>query len=152
LARKLFFDFGHYTVHSKIEELGQTVGEALLVPHINYTRPILHLLQHKIAIKGMAHISGGGVLENIPRILPAHCAVEIDKDKCPIPPVFQVLKALGTLDDHELYRTFNMGIGLVLIVAEEALSPMRSLLKDFPDYPLYEIGRVLSGKPQVRLL
>lgn len=151
LARKLFFDLGGYTVDSKIPELTQTVGEALLAPHINYTKPVLHMLNQKITIKGMAHISGGGVLENIPRILPTHCAVEIQKNKCPVPPVFSVLQTLGQLDDQELYRTFNMGIGLVMIVSPDVVAEMRYVLKNFPDFPLYEIGKVVSGKSDVRL-
>ncbi|RUR17707.1 phosphoribosylformylglycinamidine cyclo-ligase [Legionella sp. km535] len=152
LARKLFFDLGGYTVDSKIPELEQTVGEALLVPHINYTKPVLHMLDQKINIKGMAHISGGGVLENIPRILPVHCAVEIQKNKCPVLPVFNVLKSLGQLDEQELYRTFNMGVGLVMIVAQDAVDEMRAVLKTYPDFPLFEIGNVISGTSGVRLI
>ena len=150
LARKLFFDLGGYTVDSHISELAQTVGEALLAPHINYTKPVLHLLD-KIAIKGMAHISGGGVLENIPRVLPADCSAEIHKNQCPVLPVFNVLRSLGTLDDQEMYRTFNMGIGLVMIVAPNVVEEMRSLLRDYPAFPLYEIGKIVSGAPKVRL-
>ncbi|KGP63598.1 phosphoribosylaminoimidazole synthetase [Legionella norrlandica] len=152
LARKLFFEVGSYTVDSKLAELGETVGEALLTPHINYTNPILHLLNNKISIKGMAHITGGGVLENIPRVLPNNCSVEIKKNSCPVLPVFNVLRAIGHLDDQEMYRTFNMGIGLVLMVSPDTVSEMRVVLKNFPDFPLYEIGRVVSGKPEVRLL
>lgn len=152
LARKLFFNVGGFNVDSKIPELTQTVGEALLAPHINYTKPILNLLDQKITIKGMAHISGGGVLENIPRVLPAHCAVEIEKHKCPVLPVFNVLKSLGQLGDQELYRTFNMGIGLVMIVSPEVVEEMRAVLKRDVDFPLYEIGRVISGKSDVRLI
>ncbi|MFI4918881.1 MAG: phosphoribosylformylglycinamidine cyclo-ligase [Legionellales bacterium] len=152
LARKLVFDCGGYTVDSKLSELAQTLGEALLAPHINYTKPILHLLENKTAIKGMAHITGGGVLENIPRVLPANCAVELHKNKCPVLPLFNLLRSLGRLDDHEMYRTFNMGIGMVMVVAEDEVLKMRSLLKEYPGYPLYEIGRVLPGRPEVRLL
>ena len=152
LARKLLFDRGGYSVDSKIAELGQTVGEALLAPHINYTKPVLHMLDHRISIKGMAHISGGGVLENIPRVLPAHCGVEIQKTKCPIPPIFNVLKDLGQLDDAELYKTFNMGIGLVMVVSPDVVFEMHATLKEFPNFPLYEIGRVVSGKAEVRLV
>ena len=151
LARKLFFDLGGYSVDSKIPELSQTVGEALLAPHINYTKPVLHLLQNNISIKGMAHISGGGVLENIPRILPAHCSVDLYKNKCPIPPVFNVLRAIGHLDDQEMYRTFNMGMGLVMIVAPDVVTEMVSVLKNYPEFPLYEIGRIVSGTSEVRL-
>lgn len=152
LARKLFFDLGGYSVESKIPELGQSVGEALLVPHINYTKPVLHLLDNKISIKGMAHISGGGVLENIPRILPPGCGVELQKNKCPVLPVFKVLRSIGHLDDQEMYRTFNMGMGLVMIVSPEVVAEITLLLKDYPEFPLYEIGHVVSGKAEVRLI
>ncbi len=152
LARKLFFDLGGYTVDTKLPELAQTVGETLLAPHINYTKPILHLLDQKISIKGMAHISGGGVLENIPRVLPAHCSVEIEKNKCPILPVFNVLQSLGQLDEQELYRTFNMGMGMVMIVSPEVVEEMRLVLKNHSDFPFYEIGKVVSGKSDVRLI
>jgi phosphoribosylformylglycinamidine cyclo-ligase len=131
--------------------IGRAVGLTLLTPHLNYTQPILHLLQEKIQLKGMAHITGGGVLENIPRILPADCAVEINKAACPVLPIFTVLRQLGHLDDAEMYRTFNMGIGMVIIVAPETVSKMRAAFTAFPDFPLYEIGRVVSGKQQVRL-
>ncbi|HEX4044846.1 MAG TPA: phosphoribosylformylglycinamidine cyclo-ligase [Gammaproteobacteria bacterium] len=151
LARKLFFEIGGYTVHSTLPRLSKSVGETLLEPHINYTKPVLHLLAKQIPIKGMAHITGGGVLENIPRVLPAHCAVEINKGICPVLPVFEVLRELGQLNETELYRTFNMGIGLVMIVPAEAISAMRTALDDFPSFPLYEIGRVVSGKPSVQL-
>ena len=100
LARKLFFDVGGYKVDSRIPELTQTVGEELLTPHINYTKPVLHLLAKKIPIKGMAHISGGGLLENVPRVLPENCAVEIKKDACPVLSVFRALHRLGKLADQ----------------------------------------------------
>jgi phosphoribosylformylglycinamidine cyclo-ligase len=144
LARKLFFEVGGY----KIEE----VGEAMLAPHINYTRPVLAMLAKDIPIKGMAHITGGGVLENIPRILPKNCAVEINKQACPRLPIFNELCEIGKLDDHEAYRTFNMGIGLVMIVSSDTVSHMRRELIAFPEYPLYEIGSVVAGKQEVRLI
>ncbi len=152
LARKLFFEVGGYKVDSHLPELIKTVGEALLVPHINYTKPVLHLLAKHIRIKGMAHITGGGVLENIPRILPAHCAVEIRKTGCPVLPIFQVLHKLGQLNDAEMYRTFNMGVGLIMIVSPNEVSAMKAALQEFPAFPLYEIGKVISGKPEVRLV
>jgi phosphoribosylformylglycinamidine cyclo-ligase len=151
LARKLFFDLGGYTVDSYVADLSQTVGEALLIPHRNYTKPILHLLDHRITIKGMAHISGGGVLENIPRVLPPQCSVELYKNYCPIPPIFNILQSIGHLDDQELYRTFNMGIGLIMIVSPSVVSEMRSVLNNYPEFPLYEIGQIVPGKPEVKL-
>jgi phosphoribosylformylglycinamidine cyclo-ligase len=152
LARKLFFDVGGYKVDSHMPEFGRSVGEELLSPHINYTRPVLHMLAKKIPIKGMAHITGGGLLENVPRILPKNCAVEIRKNVCPVLPVFEKLCQLGKLDDHESYRTFNMGTGLVMIIPQHALSAMREALTDFSEFPLYEIGKVVSGDQQVRLI
>ncbi|OGT37240.1 MAG: phosphoribosylformylglycinamidine cyclo-ligase [Gammaproteobacteria bacterium RIFCSPHIGHO2_12_FULL_38_14] len=152
LARKLFFEVGHDTVDTYLPELSQTVGEALLVPHINYTRPVLKMLADQVPIKGMAHITGGGLLENIPRILPDGTAVEIQKNDCPHLPLFDVLKQIGQLDDQESYRTFNMGIGLVMIVPEEALIAMQHSLQAYPQYPLYRIGRVVSGARDVRII
>ncbi len=151
LARKLLFDVGAYSVDTRLADLSASVGETLLTPHLNYTRPVLDLLEKNIAIKGMAHITGGGVLENIPRILPAHCAVEIHKNACPVLPIFEVLAQLGKLDEHELYRTFNMGIGLVMIVPAQAVTAMRAVMKAWPAYPLYEIGQVVAGQREVRL-
>lgn len=152
LARKLLFDVGGYDVHTRLPELAQSVGETLLTPHINYTQPVLHLLANHIHIKGMAHITGGGVLENIPRILPAHCSVEINKAACPVLPIFHVLRKLGRLDDAEMYRTFNMGIGLVMIVSEDAMQMMHKALQTMPAFPMYDIGCVVSGKQEVRLI
>lgn len=152
LARKLLFDVGGYDVHTRLPELTHSVGETLLAPHINYTKPVLHLLAQHIPIKGMAHITGGGVLENIPRVLPAGCAVEIEKATCPTLPIFKVLCELGKLADSEAYRTFNMGIGLVMIVPAASVSAMRAALTDFPSFPLFEIGRVVAGQQTVRLI
>lgn len=152
LARKLFFDIGTYTVESYLSELGQSVGETLLSPHINYTRPVHHLLDSGINIKGMAHITGGGILENIPRVLPANCSVELHKNACPILPVFDVLRHLGKLDDQEMYRTFNMGVGLIIITAAESVSSLKDALTQMPEFPVFEVGQIVSGRPEVRLI
>lgn len=152
LARKLLFDVAGYTVNSQIQDLNHTIGEELLIPHSNYTLPVLSILKNNIAIKGMAHITGGGLLENIPRIIPKNCAVEIYKKQIPEQPLFNLLRTLGNLDDAQMYRTFNMGAGLVLFLSPETLSPIRDVLRDYPGFPLYEIGRVVKGYNEVRLL
>lgn len=149
LARKLFFEVGNYRIDSKLPELDRTLGEVLLEPHINYTRPILHLLDQNIAIKGMAHITGGGLLENIPRVLPAGCSVEIKKDSWPQQAVFSLLRDLGHLDDNEMYRTFNMGVGIVMIGDASIKEKAIAALKNFPQFKLYEIGRVVLGDRKV---
>lgn len=151
LARKLFFDVGGYSVFSKLPGLKNTLGQELLAPHINYTKPVLNLLEHHVEIKGMAHITGGGLLENIPRILPAHCDVEINKNAWPQLPIFHIMQQLGRLSELEMYRTFNMGIGLVMIVAKENLAMFKQLVQALPQFDLYEIGRVIPGNCQVRL-
>lgn len=151
LARKLLFDVAGYTVDTRLPALTESVGETLLAPHINYTRPVLHLLANAIPIKGMAHITGGGLLENVPRILPAGCAVEIRKEVCPVLPIFKLLHKISQLEDSEMYRTFNMGVGLVMIVPADAIPAMREAMQAFPDFPLYEIGRVVAGNQEVRL-
>ncbi|CDZ77875.1 Phosphoribosylformylglycinamidine cyclo-ligase [Legionella massiliensis] len=152
LARKLLFDVAGYSVNSPFEDSGHSIGEELLIPHLNYTKPILKILEKNIEIKGMAHITGGGLLENIPRILPKNCSVEIHKKQIPEQPLFSLLRQLGHLEDDQMYRTFNMGAGLVLFLSPETLSPIRELLRDFPAFPLYEIGRVVQGDQRVRLL
>lgn len=152
LARKLLFDTAQLQIDSQLPELKQSIGETLLTPHLNYTKPVLHLLAKKIPIKGMAHITGGGLLENLPRILPKQCSVEIYKKTWPALPIFDVLSNVAKLPDSEMYRTFNMGIGLVMIVARDSINSMRKELASFPSFPLYEIGQVINGASDVRLI
>jgi phosphoribosylformylglycinamidine cyclo-ligase len=153
LARKIFFELANYSVDQYFPELNTSLGEALLAPHINYTQPVLSLLSQGVNIKGMAHITGGGVIENIPRILPPGVAAEVKKSACPILPIFHLLKELGNLSEQELYRTFNMGIGFTMIVPKQSVEPIRRvLLQYFPAYPVYEIGYIVPGNQQVRLI
>jgi phosphoribosylformylglycinamidine cyclo-ligase len=152
LARKLLFDIGKFNVNTRLPELSRTLGEILLEPHINYTRPVLEILRQNIVIKGMAHITGGGLLENIPRILPAGCAVEINKNAWPQQAIFSVLRELGALPDTEMYRTFNMGVGMVLIGNPGMIGPARAALATaYPQFTLHEIGHVTSGDRSVHL-
>jgi len=153
LARKLFFDVAHLNVDSWHPELNRTVGETLLEPHLNYTRPILHLLKENIPIKGMAHITGGGFIENIPRILPVGLGVQIDSMSWSIPPVFYVMQQLGALNTEELFRTFNMGIGMIIVVNEEWAEAISLALQQFSGIRMSQIGRVIRTEaPRVRIL
>lgn len=142
LARKLFFEVAGLDVDSYHSELKCTVGEALLTPHLNYTNPILHCLNEGVAIKGMAHITGGGFIDNIPRILPADCGVEIQSDKWEQLPIFTVMQQLGNLDIAEMYRTFNMGIGMVVIIDEANADALTTAFNAFPDFQLSCVGFV----------
>jgi phosphoribosylformylglycinamidine cyclo-ligase len=149
LARKLFFDAGEFDVNDTIPELEKTVGLTLLETHINYTNHVFSVLNQNINIKGVAHITGGGLLENIPRILPDGCCVEIRKGSWPAIPVFNVMKSIGNVDEEEMYRTFNMGIGMVFIVDPNDKDSVKDVLKILTN--VYEIGSVVSGEKHVIL-
>lgn len=150
LARKVFFDAAALSVNDTIPELeGLSVGQALLRPHINYTNPVMALLDAWISLNGIAHITGGGMLENIPRVLPEGCAVSIDTGTWPVLPVFRALQSLGKIEPREMYRTFNMGIGLVLIVPPEAVLAVKDLLRTLS--LVFEIGRVVPGDRTVKI-
>ena len=146
-ARKLFFDIGKYDVHDSIPELEKPIGLTLLEPHINYTNHVFAVLDNNIDIKGIAHITGGGLLENIPRILPDNCGVKIQKKVWPTPPVFNVMQHIGKVDENEMYRTFNMGIGMVFIVDSSNMHIVKNALNNLID--VYEIGTVVKGKKEV---
>ncbi len=145
LARKLFFEVGGYKADSYIDELGSTVGDALLATHQSFLRPLEGLLDKGI-IKGLAHITGGGFLENLPRILPEGVSVEINRGCWPELPIFGMMQKLGNVDEKEMFRTFNMGIGMVVICSEVDEEVINNLLGQ-----CYEIGRVGDGKGQVTI-
>ena len=149
LARKLFFEIGGYGVNDTIPELKKSVGLTLLEPHINYTNHVFAVLDKDINVKGIAHITGGGLVENIPRILPDDCGVEIQKGSWPILPVFDVMQSLGDVDEDEMFRAFNMGIGMVFIVDDAKVSIVKDVLKDLID--VCEIGSVFRGNKNVTL-
>ena len=145
LARKLFFEVGGYKVDSHIDELGTTVGQALLATHQSFLPQIGPLLDGGL-IKGLAHITGGGFLENIPRILPEGVSVEINRGTWPELPIFGLMQKLGNVSDHEMFRTFNMGIGMILICSER---DFKTTMRDIGD--CYEIGRVVKGDLNVSI-
>tara|TARA_Y100000590_G_C15631658_1_gene981420 strand:+ start:211 stop:1254 length:1044 start_codon:yes stop_codon:yes gene_type:complete len=149
LARKLFFEIGGYGVNDTIPELKKSVGLTLLEPHINYTNHVFAVLDKNINVKGVAHITGGGLVENIPRILPDDCGVEIQKGSWPILPVFDVIQSLGDIDQDEMFRSFNMGIGLVFIVEPSNMNKINKALRALT--PIYEIGSVICGNKKVML-
>ncbi len=145
LARKLFFEVGGYTPDSYIEELGTTVGEALLATHASFLRPIEGLLDTGV-IKGLVHITGGGFLENIPRILPEGVSVEINRGTWPELPIFGIMQRLGNVDEKEMFRTFNMGIGMVVVCSKSDKNLVASQLKNG-----FEIGKVTTGTGNVEI-
>ena len=152
LARHLLFTAAGHAVSDYIPQLETTLDKALLAPHLNYAKPVLDLLQHEIEIHGMAHITGGGIWDNIPRVLPNNLDVEIKLGSWQIPPIFDYLISLGGLDQQTAYHTFNMGLGLVMIMPEFAWEQAQVLLQSHPDSQVTKVGQVVAGSKQVRLV
>lgn len=146
LARKLFFEVGGYEVGTYLEELGETVGNALLAKHTSFLKPLENLLDSGV-IKGLAHITGGGFTENIPRILPENVSVEIKRGTWEEPAIFGLMQSLGNVEDSEMFRTFNMGIGMIVVCTEEDKEFLRENLGTS-----FEIGRVVEGKKEVSVI
>jgi len=146
LARKLFFEIGGYDVNDTIPELEKSVGLTLLEPHINYTNHVFAVLDKEIGVKGIAHITGGGLVENIPRILPDGCCVEIHKGSWPGVPIFNVMQSIGSVDENEMYRTFNMGIGMIIIAAPDQVNSIKKIID------VHEVGFVVAGGNQVNII
>jgi phosphoribosylformylglycinamidine cyclo-ligase len=149
LARKLFLEVAGYEVDTRLELLGMTVGEALLQPHLSYLKPLNELLDSGM-IKGLAHITGGGLTDNIPRILPEGAAVEIDKGSWPVLPIFQLMQEIGNVSEAEMYRTFNMGVGMVVVTSATDQAAVASHLQQ-QSAAVYEIGRVSKGNQEVSI-
>jgi len=129
LARRIAFDVLKLRVDSQVSELGSTVGEALLRTHRSYLKPVTPLLERG-AIKGMAHITGGGITENLPRTLPEGLGFSLDRASWSVPPLFQWLQHAGRIDDAEMFRAFNMGVGLVLVCAPQSVDATLASLRD----------------------
>src|SRR5438045_1801134 len=142
LARKLFFEIAGYTADTHLDELGTTVGEALLAPHVSYLGALEGLLDQDV-LKGLAHITGGGLLENIPRILPPGMGVEIVRDTWPILSVFRLMEHLGRVPEAEMYPTFNMSVGMIIVCAHSNIH-MSSAHITAHGMNCYDIGRVVT--------
>ena len=148
LARKLFLEVAGFTVNTLLDGVGKTVGEALLQPHLSYLGALNDLLDLGL-IKGLAHITGGGLTENIPRILPPNTAVEIKKGSWPVLPLFTLMQQLGNVPEPEMFRTFNMGVGMVIICARQNAEAIGSHFKT-RGQPCFSIGSVTSGHQEVK--
>jgi phosphoribosylformylglycinamidine cyclo-ligase len=118
LARHVLFEHAQLSVNTHIEDLGQTVGDALLAPHLCYANAVLPILDH-FDVHAMAHLTGGGFYDNIPRTLPADCRAIIDRRAWQPLPIFNLIQTLGNVAESEMFRTFNMGIGYILVVPRE---------------------------------
>lgn len=143
LVRKLLLDQSGYKLTDRVDVLDAVLGEVLLTPTKIYVKTIVSLM-NKVTLKGLVHITGGGFIENIPRVLPESVNVEIDYGTWPILPIFDLLQSKGGITNNDMFRTFNMGVGMVIVVsadqAEEALKVAAELGEE-----AYRIGQVTEG-------
>ena len=149
LARYILFDHCKYNIDTYLPDISTSVGEALLRPHKSYVKPILQLME-VCDIKGIAHITGGGLPGNISRVLPDGCQARIDKKSWERQPIFSLLQQAGNVEDNEMYRVFNMGIGMVVVLAPENVDVAIDTLQDF-DVSSIQIGDIVSGEKGVEL-
>jgi phosphoribosylformylglycinamidine cyclo-ligase len=151
LARKLLFEVAGHRPDALVPGLGSTLAEELLKVHKSYLKPIQLLLEAKL-LNAAAHITGGGLTENVPRVLPKDCGVEVNNATWPIQPIFQLLKQVGNIPEDDYRRTFNLGVGMVLIVPAKRLGEAKQILNKVHE-PNYEIGTVvpLKSRQQARV-
>jgi phosphoribosylformylglycinamidine cyclo-ligase len=148
LARRVLFESTGWTADTVVPELGATVGDALLAPHRSYL-PVVRPLLPRQTLKGLAHITGGGITENLPRVLPEGCSAEIDLRAWSVPALFQLLQERGLIPRDEMFRAFNMGIGLVLVCAPGETERVITTLARSGEPDAVRIGFVVSGSREV---
>ena len=146
LVRKVF-EVNKENLNEYVESLGCTVGEALLKPTKIYVKPILKLIE-QVKVKGISHITGGGFYENMPRMLREGVALKIDKNSYEVPPIFKLIAERGNIPERDMYNTFNMGIGMAVIVPENEVEKSLKILKEAGE-EAYLIGEVVEGNREV---
>lgn len=146
LVRKVF-DINKENLNEYIEELGTTLGEALLKPTKIYVKPILKLIK-EVKVKGISHITGGGFYENMPRMLREGVALKIDKNSYKVPAIFNLIAKKGNIPERDMYNTFNMGIGMCVIVPENEVEKAIKILNEAGE-EAYLIGEVIEGNKEI---
>ncbi len=147
LVRKVLLEEGGLKLDEYVDELGGNLGDTLLTPTRIYVPTILSLLR-EIEIRGMAHITGGGIAENLQRIMPKGLGAEIDKASWEVPPVFRMIADMGNVPEEDMFRTFNMGIGYIIAIAPDQLSTLLMHMRMEGESPVV-IGKVTAGVPRV---
>src|SRR5581483_2852358 len=165
LARKIFFGQMRLKPKSRVAELGNTIGDELLKVHVSYGPLVQNILkkfnrpseksksqnQKSQIVKGLAHITGGGFVDNIPRVLPKNCDVVIRKGTWEMLPIFQIIQAKGRVPEAELYQVFNMGIGMTIIVAADQADAVLNFIRAHRQ-KAWLIGEVVKGKGMARVV
>ena len=145
LARRVIFDLDQHSWQDKLPGTNQTFGDALLAVHKSFLKPVAKLMERKVKITGMAHITGGGFPDNLPRVLPKVVNAEIDRASWEVPTIFKYIENRGKVDHDEMYRVFNMGIGFVVIIPKNELVKATNILKA-QHQPYSVIGVIRKGK------
>lgn len=148
LARKVLLEEAGMRLGQGVPELGRTLGEELLAPHRSYG-PIVRPLLKKGWLNGLVHVTGGGISDNTPRILPAGCRAEIALKSWPVPPIFDLIRRRGKVPKDEMLRTFNCGLGMLLIVSKARLDHVTAALERKREN-FWRVGRIVRGKPSVK--
>ena len=138
------------TIKTYYDELGMTLGESLLTPTKIYVKPILELLE-AIQVKGISHITGGGFYENMPRMLREGVSLNIQKDSYPVLPIFNLIQKIGNIPERDMYNTFNMGIGMAVIVKKEDVTKAIEILESHGE-KAYELGEVVEGNKEINII
>jgi phosphoribosylformylglycinamidine cyclo-ligase len=141
LVRKIFFDDLRMNPEESIPELDTSLGEELLKPTRIYVQTILTLIK-EYPLKGMAHITGGGITDNLPRILPAHCRAQLIKDSWKIPPIFSIIRRMGNVSEKEMHRVFNNGLGMILVIPAAQTHEIISRLQELGEQ-CFSIGEIV---------
>ena len=149
LARRVFFELAGWKPDTFVRELGMTIGDALLAPHRSYLHAVRPLIERDW-VRGLAHITGGGLTENLPRTLPEGCAAEIDLQSWSIPPIFQLLQHHGAIALDEMFRAFNMGVGLVIVCPSRDAERVINMLMRSGEPNAFRLGFVVAGERSVR--
>ena len=144
LARRVLFERAGFKADTRVPELGGTVADALLAPHRSYLRVVSPLVDARL-IKGLAHITGGGMTENVPRMLPDGCAARVDLGSWTVPPIFRLLQERGAIARDEMLRAFNMGVGLVAACAADDERRVMAMLADAGERGAWRLGVVAAG-------
>ncbi len=150
LARKVLFEKMGLNVDDTPAQLGKSVGDALMEPHRNYSSVLWPLLQDR-PVKGLSHITGGGLIDNIPRILPDNTDAVIEKSSWEIPPLFSMIQEGGGVPEEDMFRTFNMGIGMAIVISSGAAESLKSELEKSGE-TVYMIGKIEEGEGKVRMV
>ena len=149
LARRIFFEQLKWETSRFVPEFQRTLGEELLEPTRIYVQTVLTLLK-EIPVKGMAHITGGGITENVNRVLPKNLDARVEKGRAAIPPVCRLLQEEGHITEEEMYRTYNMGVGFCLVIPPDALPDLRRVMNNLKE-GYYILGEIIPGQGKVQL-